>query len=124
MKIRHNILSMALILILVTLLSGCVGGKADSRLVGKWELAEDVTLMGFYSIKKGTKLEFYKNGKVDFLGASSRYEVVENKIRMYDEEGESYHEYELEGDKLILYVEATSMFSNKTIPFEFVRVDK
>lgn len=80
--------------------------------------------MGFYSIKKGTKLEFNKNGKVDFLGASSRYEVVENKIRMYDEEGESYHEYELEGDKLILYVEATSMFSNKTIPFEFVRVDK
>lgn len=53
MKIRHNILSMVLILILVTLLSGCVGGKADSRLVGKWELAEDVTLMGFIPLKKG-----------------------------------------------------------------------
>ena len=124
MKFRHKFLLIAIAITILILSVACAGSKYESKLVGKWELTENVTILGFVMFSKGSEIEFYKNGNLDFMGAGYKYEIVEDKIKIFDNEETTYHEFELEGDNLTLYMEGTGIFSSKSIALEFVRVGK
>lgn len=121
MKIRHKFLLIAIIVALLTLQVGCVGSKAESKLVGKWQLIKDVKVL-FFTYEKGSEIEFYKNGELDFMGIGYKYEVVEDKIKIFDEEGAEFYNYQLEGDNLTLHIEGTGILTGKVVSLEFARV--
>lgn len=123
MKFRRKLLLIAILITSLALLVAC-GNSEKSKLVGRWELVEDVTILGFFTFPKGSQVEFYKDGNVDFMGTGAKYEIVENKIKLYDDNESTYHEYELEGDKLVFYIEGNGVLAGKSVALEFARVNK
>lgn len=80
MKFKRELGIIVSVILMLSLLVACEG-KPESKLIGEWTLAEDTTVI-FFTFEKGSKIEFYKNGNLDFMGMGSKYEIIDNKIKM------------------------------------------
>lgn len=120
MKLKNKLAIILSLILALNLLVAC-GEKPESKLIGEWSLTEDVNVM-FFTFKKGSKVEFYKNGDVDFLGTGSKYEIVEGKIKMTNEGETDYYEYEIEDDILTISAQGSGLLSSENRSFKFKKI--
>lgn len=117
MKFKRELGIIVSVILMLSLLVACEG-KPESKLIGEWTLAEDTTVI-FFTFEKGSKIEFYKNGNLDFMGMGSKYEIIDNKIKMISGGEAEYYEYELEDNFLTMYPQVSGLFSPGSISLKF-----
>ncbi|TCT17065.1 hypothetical protein EDC18_101361 [Natranaerovirga pectinivora] len=125
MNNKKRIVLSILIMTLMSLLLACGSAQKESELIGEWELIEDVLAFGFFTYPKGSKVQFYSDGNMSFMGIGSKYEIVDGKLKLTENDGPvTYNEYKVDGDTLTLHLQATGLLAGNSVELNYKRVAK